>query len=110
MAGVRTALRNELVKIRAARRHRDAQEAVRPGGMQGLFVAQLAMQAWRAPNPLETEKMLDRARWEFLDECVRGHFFDRDTLFSYGMQLLIALRWDHIQSADARALVEEALR
>jgi hypothetical protein len=107
--GFDTALRNELVKVRAARKHRDASEFLRGGEKLDLSVVQLAMHAWRAPNILEGEKILDRARWEFLDECVRGHFFDRDMLFAYGMQLLIALRWERIQAADTHALVEEAL-
>lgn len=103
-------LRNELVKIRASRQHRDAAEFLRPGGAEDLSIAQLALRAWRAPHVLETEKILDRARWEFLEDSVRGHFFDRDMLFAYGMHLLIALRWERIRSADTRALVEEALR
>lgn len=108
--GFDTALRNELAKIRAARKHREASEFLRGGEKLDSSAAQLALHAWRAPNILEGERILDRARWEFLDECVRGHFFDRDMLFTYGMQLLISLRWERIQSADTRALVEEALR
>lgn len=104
-----TALRNELVKIRAARKHRDPSEFLRGPDTQDLSAAGLALQAWRATNMLQAEKMLDRARWEFLDESVRGHFFDRDMLFVYGMQLLIALRWDRVSSVDERALLEQSL-
>ncbi len=105
-----TALRNELVRIRAARRHKDPALFVRPGTFSDISQAQTAMQAWRSPHVLEMERALDRARWEFLDESMRGHFFDRQMLFAYGMQLLIALRWERLRSQDARARLEDALQ
>lgn len=45
-------------------------------------------------NPLETERALEKARWDFLESIVVGHFFDLDYLMVYYAKLRIMLRLD----------------
>ena len=43
-------------------------------------------------NPLDIEKRILRARWDFLDDMEAGHFFDREALISFFLKLQILKR------------------
>ena len=103
------ALRNELVKIRAARKHIDPVKYLRPDADADLAFANIAINAYRNPSILETERMLDEARWRKLDELAIGHYFDLDSLIIYAYKLLILERWERIRTADSPRLLEETL-
>ena len=75
-------LRNELVKIRAARKHIDPTKFIRSEEYIGAYPERLALVAYRSTSILEAEKMLDLARWHFLDELSLGHYFDLDILIN----------------------------
>lgn len=102
-----TALRNELVRVRASRKHIDPLKYIRGEGYVEPFISRLAMNAYRNPSILETEKLLDQERWQMLDELAVGHYFDLDFLIVYALKLLILERWVRINSADSAQLLEE---
>ncbi|MBL7151050.1 MAG: DUF2764 family protein [Candidatus Omnitrophica bacterium] len=104
-----TALRNELVKIRAARKKIDPEKYLRRDGFVDPQISHSAINAYRNPSPLEGEMMLDQARWRLLDELCAGHYFDLDLLIIYAHKLLILERWQRIKSADSPALLEGLL-
>lgn len=104
-----TALRNELAKIRAARKKIDPVKYLRRDGFVDPYITHSALNAYRNPSPLEGEIMLDRARWRRLDELGTGHYFDLDFLIVYAQKLLILERWQRIKSADSPALLEGLL-
>ncbi len=104
------ALRNELVRLRSARKQTDAGRYLRHDGWWDPWVAQVALNAVRNPAPLEAEKILDEERWKKLDELCLGHYFDFDVLVVYGLKLLILERWERIGSADKAKILEETLR
>jgi len=105
-----TALRNELVKIRASRKHKDAFKYLRNDGGAHPAIAHIASSAHRNPSPLEAEMFLDRQRWQVLDEIIFGHYFDLDVLIVYAQKLLILERWERIKHVHKERLLEEALR
>ncbi|MBI3990761.1 MAG: DUF2764 family protein [Candidatus Omnitrophica bacterium] len=104
-----TMLRNELVKLRAARKKISPDKYLRPGGYAGTALYHIAHAAQRSPSPLEGERMLDSERWNFLEELAQGHYFDLDTLIIYANKLLILKRWERINQADKSRMLEEAL-
>lgn len=104
-----TLLRNELVRIRAAHKKIDPEKYLRPDGYAGPSIYHLALAAHRNPSPLEGERMLDRERWNFLDELSFGHYFDRDFLIIYASKLLILERWERINKPDKAGLLEDCL-
>jgi len=104
-----TMLRNELVKIRAGRKKIEPAKYLRPDGYSGPTLYHVALAAHRNPSPLEGEKILDRERWNFLDELCIGHYFDLDFLIIYAYKLLILERWERINAADKLKLLEVAL-
>lgn len=104
------ALRNELVKIRAAKKHIDPGEYLRPDGYAGSSLAPVALAIQRNPSLIEAEKALDLERWNALEELAFGHYFDLDFLITYAYKLLILERWDRIGSADKTTLLDKALK
>lgn len=104
-----TALRNELVKIRAQRKHIDPLKYIRGDSYTEPSIAHIAMNAYRNTSILEAEKMLEQARWQMLDELAVGHYFDLDVLIIYALKLLILERWERIRSSDKSQLLEGVL-
>ncbi|MFH0936022.1 MAG: DUF2764 family protein [Candidatus Omnitrophota bacterium] len=104
-----TGLRNELVKIRAARKHVDYLKYIRGDEYIEPYITHIAMSAYRAPSIPEAERLLDWERWRILDELAAGHYFDLDFLIIYALKLLILERWERINSADKPRLLEEVL-
>ncbi|HET6441735.1 MAG TPA: DUF2764 family protein [Phycisphaerae bacterium] len=51
-----------------------------------------------AANVLEGQKVLDRARWAWLDEHDRWFTFEDDELAAYAARLLLVHRWNRITS------------
>lgn len=107
-----TSLRNEIVKVRAGRRHIEAATAatyLRPDSYTGPSPAPVIGAATMSSSLLEGEKVLDETRWKMLDELARAHYFDLEALISYAYKLLILHRWERIRSADAILLLRDAL-
>lgn len=105
-----TMLRNELVTIRAQRKKQDPVKYLRQDGSpESAYTAHIAINAYRKPSILESEKALDLERWHELDELASGHHFDLDALVVYALKLMILVKWDAIRAADKGRLLEEVL-
>jgi hypothetical protein len=104
-----TAMRNDLVRIRAARKQVDPSRYLRPGGEGGAVITPAGIPGGTSGSLLETEKILDEIRWKALEGFKTNHYFDLEALVPYACQLLILLRWEQIQKADGSALLEHAL-
>jgi len=101
-----TALRNELVVLRAGRKKTDPSRFLRQDGSLDSYIRHAAMAAYRSTSILEAERMLDAARWYALDDASLGHYFDIDTLLVYLLKLKIMERWDNIEKADKEAALK----
>ena len=86
-----TSLRNEIVLLRAHNLGLEQERWVRENnGPAGLF--DIAREAVQQDNPLAAEKILDDARWSFLEELGVGHFFDFEALLVYSLKLQLRAR------------------
>ena len=101
-------LRNELVKVRAARKKVDPLKYLRHNEYLEPQVIHIASLSLRNPSIFEAERALDLERWRLLDEISFGHYFDFDTLIIYALKLLILERWAKIESADKERIMQEA--
>ena len=104
-----SALRNALVRIRATRKHKNPDNYLHPDGYQDPYIANLAMNAYKNPSILESEKILDKERWQALDELASGHHFDIDAVIIYAHKLLILEKYDKIRAADKDSLLEKII-
>jgi len=103
------ALRNELVRIRATKKHIEPATYLRHGGYSGSSLAPAVMAANINTSILDAEKTLDETRWKALEELATGHYFDLDLLITYAYKLLILQRWENIRSANGTILLEQSL-
>ena len=102
-------LRDELVKIRSSRKHVDPEKYIRGSGQADMSVSRIAMNAHRSRSILESEGLLDRARWDKLDELEDGHYLDLDNVIVYALKLLISVKRQNAKDADRPAVLEAAL-
>jgi len=85
------ALRNELVRLRAKNRGREAQAYLIDS--PGVLAPQaIAREAFAQESPLQAEDALNRARWSYLDELEVGHYFDIEKILVYALRLQILQR------------------
>jgi len=105
-----TTLRNELVKARSQRIHREPSSYLRPRASPDPMVAAAATAAVANPSLLAAEMSLDEVRWKALDELAAGHHFDLGLLITYALKLLILIRWEPIHNADPGSILEHALQ
>jgi hypothetical protein len=85
------ALRNELARLRAQELGRDAEPWIQEGFPYPDAVA-AAKTAFAAPSPMEGELALGRARWDAMDRLRGTHYFDREALVVYSLQLQLLER------------------
>ncbi len=104
-----TALRNELTKIRSQRKQLEASAYLRPGTLVKADISRTALKAQRAPSLIESERLLDQARWSALDDLSVGHYFDLDILLIYALKLLILEKWQRIEQTDKSKSLEQTL-
>ncbi len=108
--GFDTVLRNELVKIRAAKKHVVPAAYLRPADSCSPVSIPAGMAATLPASVLDAEKVLDETRWKALDELATGHYFDLAVLITYAYKLLILERWENISRADGMSLLDQALQ
>jgi hypothetical protein len=105
-----TAVRNELVRMRATKKHIDPAMYLRQGGYSGHSLVPAGLAVDKTTSILDAEKTLDETRWKALDELATGHYVDLDVLITYAYKLLILQRWENIRDADRTVLLEQALQ
>ena len=105
-----SALRVSLAKIRAAK-NPGGVFPDRPDAEYETDADTAARRAYAASDPLERERILDRARWEKLDELTRmghSHVFNFDSVCAYCLKLQIAEKWAERKEAGAEVNLDRA--
>lgn len=103
-------LRNELVKIRAQRKHIDPAKYLRNERYVPVDIAHQLISIARNPSIIESERLLDQIKWSFLDELALGHYFDAEFMAVYALKLLLLEKWEKINTADKAELLGKALK
>lgn len=99
-------LRNDLVKMRASRKGVDGDKYVASGTIE-TGLQNIARDAFSAATPLEAEIILDRARWDYLENLEAGHYFDLGKLIIYFLQLQLMKRKSLIVKEKGKSKFEE---
>jgi hypothetical protein len=102
-------LRNELVKVRAARKKIEPAKYLRREGYSEIALYHIAIHSHRIPSLIDSEKFLDQERWQKLEDLSLGHYFDLDFLIMYCLKLRILWRWENFTQADKEAQLAQAL-
>lgn len=104
-----TDLRNELVKIRVHHNYMEASKYLRQPRYVSVETVHALTAVTRNPSVLDSEKSLDQIRWDFLEELAQGHYFDLEFLAVYSLKLRILEKWERINTADKKGLLEKIL-
>ena len=99
--------RNELALARAVRLKKDPQKHVRGERAVESFVQETIAQAMKVGNPFEAERILDSARWRYLDELEQGRFFHFDNVLIFALKLQILERYQTFKSPKGQEIFEE---
>lgn len=109
-ASAETQLRNALARSRAARAGVDAAPFVRPFAGFDSAAERAAAEAMSAGNPLERELILDRYRWGALEELSVLDAFGLMAVYSYGLRLQLAEKWQKLDEAQGEIAVETKVK
>ncbi|MCK5674918.1 MAG: DUF2764 family protein, partial [Spirochaetales bacterium] len=84
-------LRNEIAKLRSVSLGVDSGQFIydTPSNSEAPGIAK---NAYKMDSPLLAEEVMDKARWQFLDELEQGHYFDLEKLIVYSLRLQILER------------------
>ncbi|TVQ40631.1 MAG: DUF2764 family protein [Spirochaetaceae bacterium] len=107
---IERALRNELVRARAARLHVDEEKYLAgddaPAWLSAGDIESRASEAFAQENPLRAEQQLDEFRWQVLDQLEVGHYFDLDKLIVYYLKLQMLVRRSAMNRETGTALFD----
>ncbi len=102
-----SAVRNELVKLRAPDRGWPPEDSLRE--IEYLPEAfETAREVFSQGSPADAEDALGRARWSILDRLEVGHYFDIDTLVIYHLRLQLLERKARMNDETGREEYERS--
>lgn len=99
--------RNEMAAYRAERAGKDPLKYIRGDRDPDPAITEIIHQAGKASDPLEADRIINKARWDFFDEMQTGHYFDLQFIILYGLKLMILERYHVINSDKGKAVFEE---
>jgi len=93
LVGAERRLRVALARARAHRAGAELSLAGLPEAEFDARAAELAARVMSATDPLERELLLDRARWEHLEEASAFPAFGAQAVFAYAIKLRMVEKW-----------------
>ncbi len=104
-------LRNELVRLRAQERGEEHENYIRQyKGSDLLEVQEIARNAFSQDSPLTAEDILNRARWDYMDQLEMGHYFNIEKLIIYYLRLQLLERKALFNREQGTARFQEIYR
>jgi hypothetical protein len=98
-------LRNEIAWFRALEFNKDPFAHMRGERFVEPVIIDVVAQAAKAPDPLSAERILDRVRWQKLEELTVGHYFDTAYLVTYALKLQILERYQVINPSKGKEVL-----
>ena len=103
------ALRNELVRRRAPKLGLHAEEFTR-GNERDYTCSRFVEEVCHVESPLIAEAMIDQARWRFLEELERRHYFDIEKLVIYFLKLQLLEKKSLYDHKKGRGTLDATIR
>jgi len=104
-----TQLRNEVARARAAARRVDAAPHQRATDAFDVATVEVATHAAETRDPLERERLLDRHRWQTIDDLVGPSSFEADAVFGFALKLRMSERWAAMSEERGREKVRQCV-
>ncbi|MCM8787493.1 MAG: DUF2764 domain-containing protein [Candidatus Omnitrophica bacterium] len=103
------ALKDALLEFRAQRLQKSHFGYIKESSYSYLELKKDVYFAFKAITPNEQERILDKLRWQFLEEEEKKYIFSLETVIIYGLKLLILLRWENIKKNSNFQTLKEVL-
>jgi hypothetical protein len=91
-----TRLRNAIAHARASRRGVDPAPYLRPAEGFDTYTLRAVEDAFGRTTPLEREQVLDRFRWQTLEELAAPGWFGLEAVLAYALKLRLVERWSSL--------------
>jgi hypothetical protein len=104
-----TQLRNEIVKIRAAKQQKDAEPFLKETKTIETAASKAAEEAFLKKSPLDRELALDHFRWQQIEELAGLDPFTTKAVLAYGLKFKLAKRWADMGREQGEKTAEELL-
>lgn len=91
-------LANMNVQLCATQSKKNPHDYIRGEYYENAIIQNLLSQIAKSNNLLENEKLIDKARWDFLDQIEVGHYFDLDKVIVYALKLKIMDRYAQMEA------------
>ena len=98
---------NEIAWSRAGELNKDPQKYLRGERTTEPYLVDVIAKAAEAADPLAAEKIIDRARWQYLDELGHGHYFEFENVVIYALKLRMLDRYRVIDSPKGGEIFRE---
>ncbi|MDP8212848.1 MAG: DUF2764 family protein [Candidatus Zapsychrus exili] len=98
---------NEMACFRSLKKDKDPSSYIRGDRSIQANIIEVLNQAFKAPDLLSGEKILDKAKWIFLDNLLSQHYFDFECVLSYGFKLKILERYQEFGSGKGKEVLEQ---
>jgi len=99
--------RNELAWYRAGHLSKDPLKYLRGARTLVSSCVKDIQRVLKMDDLREAEKILSKARWQFLDELGMGHYYDFESVFIYYLKLEILKRHQEYGSPEGRNRLQE---
>ncbi|HPA77379.1 MAG TPA: DUF2764 family protein [Kiritimatiellia bacterium] len=108
-AAAETQLRNALARARAGHRKIEASSWLRDHPGFSVAVEKAVTDAWAKAGPLERERVLDRHRWQVLEDLALTDSFGLPAVLSFAARLKLAGRWAEMTEEKGQSRLAELL-
>ena len=98
---------NIITVYRAGRANKDALDFIKGDLVSNAQLNEIVQQAAKQDNLYEAEKIIDQAKWNYLDGILSGHYYDFSFLLVYGLKLKILERYELLRSTKGSEIYQE---
>ena len=100
-------LGNHIAQFRALKANKEPNDFIKGEFSDNHDIHQLIEEASNASDPLEGEKLISKARWNFYEALLTDQHFTLAYILIYGLKLKIVERYHNIGSPKGREIYEE---
>lgn len=102
-------LRNAVARHRAGRAGVDSTRYVRPHEGWDVEIEDVVGQAMVTTDPLERESMLDRLRWQLLEEAAAIPEYGVQAVYAYAPRLALMEKWQQLTDERGMGVAEQII-
>jgi len=101
------AFKNQMACCRAKKQGKDPMDYIRGNQPDDVELEEVTEDALKQENLLDAEKIIDKKRWQYMEDLEQYHFFDFANIIIYGLKLQILEKYKRVSSDEGKQVLEE---